>query len=65
MYIPKLRKKENIMKDIKKLDENTALTLYLINTLIKKGEITKIDYGNAHLVNIDEIAYFFTKKRQK
>ena len=41
MYIPKLRKKEHIMKDIKELDENTAITLYLINTMIKKGELTK------------------------
>ena len=46
------------MKDIKELDENTAITLYLINTMIKKGELTKINYGNAQLVNIDEIADF-------
>ena len=65
MYIPKLRKKEHIMKDIKELDENTAITLYLINTMIKKGELTKINYGNAQLVNIDEIADFFTPKEEK
>ena len=65
MYIPKLRKKEQIIKEIKKIDPNTAITGYLINTLIKNGSLSKVEYGNAHLINLDEIADFFTKKEQK
>ena len=65
MYIPKLRKKEHVINEIRKLDENTCVTTYLINTLVKKGEITKIDYGNAHLINLDELADFFTSKEKQ
>ncbi len=64
MYIPKLRKQENIAKDIKKIDKNTAITGYLIEKLAKEGKITRIKYGNAWLVNIDEIADFFNKRRK-
>lgn len=65
MYIPKLRKQENIAKDIKKIDKNTAITGYLIEKLTKEGKITRIKYGNAWLINIDEIADFFNKRRKK
>ena len=65
MYIPKLRKKELVINAIKEIDENTCVTTYLINTLVKKGEITKINYGNAHLINLDELAEFFTTKEKK
>lgn len=65
MYIPKLRKKEQVIKEIKKIDPNTAVSGYLINILVKTGKISKVDYGNAHLVNLDELAEFFTKKEQK
>ena len=62
MYIPKLRKKEKVINDIRKIDPNTALTTTLITKMIRKGEISKIEYGNALLVNIDELADFFTKR---
>lgn len=59
MYIPKLRKKQNVAKEIKKLDTNTALTENLVDVLVKKGLISTIYYGNAYLINIDELAMFF------
>ena len=62
MYIPKLRKKDKVINDIRKIDPNTALTTTLITKMIRKGEISKIEYGNALLVNIDELANFFTKR---
>ena len=69
MYIPKLRKKDNVVKEIKKMDSNTAITYPLICRLVKKGLISKINYGNAHLINMDELAAFFTnikkEKREK
>ena len=64
MYIPKLRKKDTIAKEIKKIDPNTAITVYLVNDLIKKGLISKIDYGNAYLINLDELAEFFSKEQK-
>lgn len=64
MYVPKLRKKDNIAKEIKKIDPNTAITVYLVNNLIKKGLISKIEYGNACLINIDELADFFSKEQK-
>jgi hypothetical protein len=65
MYIPKLRKKDKVINDIRKIDPNTALTTTLITKMIRKGEISKIDYGNAQLVNLDELAEFFSRKEQK
>ena len=62
MYIPRLRKKEKVIKEIKKIDPNTAVTDYLIRVLVKEGKLSKINYGNAHLINLDEVADFFTKK---
>ena len=65
MYIPRLRKKDNIMKIVKEIDPNTALTKYLIEQLIKKGKITAIRYGNACLINLDELFDFFYLKRKR
>ena len=42
MYIPKLRKKERVIKDIKKIDPNTEFTMTLLTKLIRNGEISKI-----------------------
>ena len=65
MYIPRLRNKDNVIREIKKIDPNTAITGHLINKLVKSGELSKVEYGNAILINLDELAYFFTKKRRK
>lgn len=62
MYIPRLRKKENIMRIVKKLDPKTALTYNLIHKLARTGEITEIKYGNACLINLDELFDYFHKK---
>ena len=62
MYNPNLRKQEKIANDIKKIDKNSAVTTYLIECLTKQGKINRIKYGNAWLINIDEVADFFTSK---
>ncbi len=64
MYIPKLRKIPQVVKEIKSRDKNSAVTDYLIYELIRKGEISQIKYGNAWLINLDELYNFFTKKEQ-
>lgn len=53
------------MKEIKQLDPNTALTEYLIEKLAKSGEIAEIRYGNACLINLDELFDYFHKKDEK
>ena len=65
MYIPRLRKKGNIINEIKKIDPNTAITEYLIDRLVKEGKITEIQYGNACLINLDELYDYFHKKDNK
>lgn len=65
MYVPRLRKKEKIIDDIKKLDKDTAITQYLIERLCQEGKITKIKYGNAWLINLDELFDYFTTKENK
>ena len=65
MYIPTLRKKGNVAKEVKKLDPNTAITEDLIRTLAKSGKISQIKYGNAWLINLDELFDFFYKKGDK
>lgn len=65
MYIPRLRKQERIMDDIKKIDKITAITQYLIEQLTKSGEITRIKYGNAWLINLDEVFDYFHKRKIK
>lgn len=65
MYIPRLRKKENITKDIQKEDKKSALKYNLIFKLTQTGEITQIKYGNAWLINLDELYDFFTTKENE
>lgn len=62
MYIPRLRKKEEVIRIVKQLDPNTALTYDLLHKLAKTGEITEIRYGNACLINLDELFDYFNKK---
>lgn len=50
------------MDDIKKIDKDTAITQYLIERLCQEGKITKIKYGNAWLINLDEVFDFFHKR---
>lgn len=62
MYIPKLRKISHAVREIKEQDKNSAITEYLLQELIRKGELSQMKYGNAWLVNLDELAYFFKSK---
>lgn len=64
MYIPILRKKQNVVNEIKKIDKDTAISQYLIETLVKKNFISKVNYGNALLINLDELAELFTKVKK-
>lgn len=65
MYIPRLRKKESVINEIKKEDKDSALKYNLIFKLTQMGKITQIKYGNAWLINLDELYDFFTTKENK
>lgn len=65
MYIPRLRKKENVIKEVKAKDENSALTYNLLFKLTQMGKITQIKYGNAMLINLDELYDFFKIKENE
>jgi hypothetical protein len=64
MYVPRFRRIETIVKEIKKIDPDTALNWRMIKQLISQGEITKMKIGNAWLVNIDELYSIFYKEKK-
>lgn len=60
MYIPRFRRINDVLKEMKGTDPNTAMTLCLLMELIKSEKITSMKYGNSWLINIDEL-YAFLK----
>jgi len=55
MYIPRLRYINDAVKEIKEKDPASPITYYFIRRLIWEGKITKLKYGSAWLVNMDEL----------
>lgn len=62
MYIPRFRKINQIIKEIKKFDKNTELNWEIIKYFIKNKQITPLKLGNAWLINIDELYSLFWGK---
>lgn len=62
MYIPRLRRINDVLAEMKKRDPKTALKWRTIQSMIKQGEITSIKFGDAWLINIDELYNYFTKE---
>lgn len=65
MFIPKLRKIEQVVADIKKIDPNTELNRRMILQLISEGLLTATKYGNAWLINVDELYSLFYREVKK
>lgn len=59
MYIPRLRYINDAVEEIREIDPESPITYDLIRNLIEDGKITKIKYGNAWLVNMDELYFLF------
>ena len=59
MYIPRFRRINDVLKEMKGTDPNTAMTLCLLMELIRSEKITSMKYGNSWLINIDELYAFF------
>ena len=65
MYMPRLRKINDAIKEIKQIDPNTPLKHRTIKMLINAGMLTALKLGPAWLINIDELYSIFWKKEQK
>lgn len=65
MYIPRLRKIGHAIKEIKSIDPNTELNEYLLFQLVRKKELKTIKYGNAWLINLDDLFRFFKTKETR
>ena len=65
MYIPKLRRINDVIKQIRSDDEQAEISWYLIQRLIKTGKLTAMKFGNSWLINLDELYDFFRAKENK
>ncbi len=65
MFIPRLRRIEQAIKEIKEFDKDTELNWRIIQQLLKTGVITSVKIGNAWLINIDELYSLFWNKESK
>ena len=65
MYLPRLRRIHDALKEIKNFDNNTCLTYNMIKQLMIQGKLTMFKYGNAYVVNLDELYQYFTKSNAK
>ena len=55
MYIPRLRRISDVINEMKKADPESTITYYTIIKLIEVGKLTALKYGNAWLINLDEL----------
>ncbi len=63
MYIPRIRRVADVIKIFKEEDKDTMITQALIKNWIKQGKVACRKYGNAYVVNLDELYKSF--KRQE
>ena len=59
MYVPKLRRISDVIKEMKAYDPDSPVSWYFLRELCKKGKITTLKYGNSGLINVDELYAFF------
>lgn len=65
MYIPRIRRITDAIATIQQQDPDTALTWHVIQHLIQSGKLTARKFGNAWLINLDELYRLFKKGGQK
>lgn len=65
MYLPKLRRINNALSEIKSLDPESDLSWKLIKRMINDSTLTALKLGNAWLINLDELCEIFTKGEAK
>ncbi len=62
MYIPRLRKIDAVLKEMKQSDSDTVISRFFITKLLRDGKITPLKYGDAWVVNIDELYGYLSGK---
>ena len=65
MYLPRLRRINDALKEIKKVDKDTCLTYNMIKQLMIQGKLTMFNYAYAYVVNLDELYLYFTNPPRK
>lgn len=65
MYLPRLRRIADVLNEVKQVDPDTCLTRNMLIELMKQGVITLLKYGNAWVVNMDELLLFVNGKKEK
>lgn len=55
MYFPRLRRISDVILEIKAADRKTVISRWFITQLIRSEEITALKYGDAWLINLDEL----------
>lgn len=65
MYIPRIRRINDVLTEIKKQDPETDLTWKLVKRLIKDKRLKAMKFGNSWLINLDEFYGFFRKGGKK
>jgi len=55
VYVPRLRRIKTVLKEIKAADPQTVISRWFIVQLIRSQEITPLKYGDAWLINTDEL----------
>lgn len=65
MYLPRLRRIKDVLKEIKTYDKDSCLTYYMIHQLMFEGKISMVKYGNAYVVNLDELYHYLSTPEKK
>ena len=55
----------DVLNEVKQVDPDTCLTRSMLIELMKQGVITPLKYGNAWVVNMDELLLFVNGKKEK
>lgn len=64
MYLPRLRRISDVLEEVKTADPGTCLTYHMLIDLMKDGAITPLKYGNAWVINVDELLLFVNGKNE-
>ena len=63
MYLPRLRRISDVLKEMKSADEQTVISRHFIETLVHTNEITALKYGCAWLINLDELYLYLSSQK--
>ena len=59
MYIPKLRRISDVIKEMKVQDPASPISWYFLRELCRICKINTLKFGNSWLINVDELYAFF------